>query len=335
MLEDMKVKFLENPKLIVEYLEKFEYANIKVHETYISFGRDITSSPKSIVIRLKNNDALLVHDYARNQIRDIFSFVILQRHVDFKDVINAAKDVLGIDDYTYINKQSGFRSFYGALRVKKENRCRILDESVLDKYSHDANLRFLRDGISILAQKFYKVCFDVESQAIVFPIRNETGEIIGLKARINRTPREDEQKYYYIEPCQMSSTLYNYFESYQYLESVESVYIVESEKSCMQAFTFGVRNIVALGSSSLSRKQASMLLALNAKNYIFLMDEGLNYETVERNMGLLKVCGIMKVFNIYYWEDSDYSNKISPTDLGEIEFKKIINEKLIPYKGDG
>ena len=327
----MKERFLEDPHLIGEYLNKFGYANIKFHDTYISFGRDEYSSPKSIVIRLKDNDALLVHDYARNQIKDIFSFVILQKGVSFKDVIAAAKDILGIESGYYSKQQSGFRGFYGKLKSRRDGRQKFYEESILDEYSHDANQRFLKDGISIEAQKFYKVGFDISSQSIIFPIRNQEGRIIGIKARINKDPEEDEQKYYYLKSCKMSSTLYNYAESYQYLDSSDVVYIVESEKSCMQAYTFGVRNIVALGSSSLSRDQALMLISLNAKKYVFLFDEGLEFDAVKRNIDTLRYCGIMKEFEIYYWNDEGFAAKSSPTDFGKETFDEIIHNKLILF----
>ena len=48
------------------------------------------------------------------------------------------------------------------------------------------NERWIKDGITIEAQRFYNVGYDVESQRIIFPIRSaETGELQGLKGRLN------------------------------------------------------------------------------------------------------------------------------------------------------
>ena len=80
----------------------------KIRSSYISFGRDIDSSPKSIVIRLNNNESVLVHDYSKNMIADIFNFIMKQRNVSFKDVISCAKSIVGITDYYYKKEKTNY-----------------------------------------------------------------------------------------------------------------------------------------------------------------------------------------------------------------------------------
>ena len=95
MLEDVKKELLNHPDKLKEILEHFGYCNIVIRDRYMQFGRDEVSSKKSIVINLKENRFLYVHDYARNIQADLFSYIISQRHVEFKEVLNEVKHVLG------------------------------------------------------------------------------------------------------------------------------------------------------------------------------------------------------------------------------------------------
>ena len=87
MLDNIKKELLSNPEKIREVLEHFDYCHVVIRNTYMSFGRDEVSSKKSIVINLKNNKALFVHDYARAIQKDLFSYIMQQRGVDFAEVL--------------------------------------------------------------------------------------------------------------------------------------------------------------------------------------------------------------------------------------------------------
>ena len=62
MLEDIKKELLNHPDKLKDVLEHFGYCNIIIREKYMQFGRDEVSSKKSIVIKLKENKFLYVHD---------------------------------------------------------------------------------------------------------------------------------------------------------------------------------------------------------------------------------------------------------------------------------
>ena len=100
----------------------------------------------------------------------------------------------------------------------------------------------------------------------------------------------------------------------------------------MQGYTFNARNIVALGSHSLSEKQAKLLLQLQPKRIIIAMDEGLEFEHIKRNADVIKDFGGMLAPEIWYWDadqDLDIGLKFSPTDMGEVKLKEIMSEQLV------
>lgn len=337
MIDYIKHQFLEDPEKLKEFLELFEYQHVKIHHNkYISFGRDEKSSPKSIVVYVKNNDALLVKDWAHNQVCDIFNYIIKNRSISFKEVITSAKNILCIDEYVYA--KHSLKSIFGGVFDKIKNRKRdcvnIYDESILDSYDICGNYRFLHDGISLETQKKFNIGFDIESQSITIPIYDDIGNLIAVKARINRDPEDNESKYFYLYQGMMSQTLYGYFQNYEYLESADEIIVFESEKSVLQCCTFHVYNVLAMGSSSLSRKQAQMLLSLNPKKIILAHDKNISYEVIQRNAKILIMYGKMRESEIYYTyleDDNSIPNKSSPSDNGEEKYKEIMKKRLVKY----
>ena len=330
MLKKIKKELLDNPEKLKELLEYFNFYNVHIHQSYISFGRAQDTSKKSIVVRLEKNDYLYVTDYARNISKDLFSYISEQRLIDFKDVIGAVRNILGVDDFGLFNESRGiFGGFYEKIRKRSEYSVRTYDESILDKYIPLANKRFINDNISIAAQQFFGIRYDVESQGIVIPIHNQIGELIGAKVRCNYEVQDGEMKYYYLIPCQASQTLYGYSQNYNYLTN-NIIYIYEAEKSIMQCFSYGIRNCVALGSGSISRKQVRMLLELNPKKIIFMHDVGYDLENILRNINMVKNYSRFSEVELGYWDFFDrlYDNKVSASDLGKKELLRIMDTEI-------
>ena len=120
MLKEIKNELLNQPEKLKEILEHYNFHNVVIHKSYISFGRSIDSSKKSIVIRLDNNSYLYVKDYARNIQKDLFSYISEQRLVDFKDILSTVKSILNITDYyDFFENRGIFGGFYE--RIRKRN----------------------------------------------------------------------------------------------------------------------------------------------------------------------------------------------------------------------
>ena len=332
MIDYIKSKLLENPEKIKEFLEHFGYCNIRIRPTYLSFGREETSSPKSLVCRIDDNPNLICKDYARNITLDIFNLVIKQRSVSFKEAISVAKDILGIEGYCYQEKRSRavFGGFYDRIKSRKDVQLQVYDDSILDKYVPCGNKRFLKDGISLKAQRYFQIGYSVEDQAITIPIWNEIGQLVGVKMRCNHEVQDGEQKYWYKVPTMMSQLLYGYSQNYEYLESADIIYIFESEKSVMQCFTYGIRNVVALGSGSISKKQAQLLLSLNVSKIVLMHDTAYKKEFIELNIQIIKGYSKMRDIQIGYWdnENKGYEDKVSASDLGEDKLKYILKNEI-------
>lgn len=330
MLEEIKKELINNPEKIKCILESFGYENVKIRDSYIQFGRDEYSSNKSLTIFLNDNSNLCIKDWSKNKYKDLINYIIEQRKVEFPDVMNVIKEVLGISNYySYYCTKGIFGGIYDNIKKNKRIQIDIYNDKILEKYNNIPNLRFLRDNISLETQKYFGIRFDTESQGIIIPIRNQFGELMGIKIRLNYEVSEEEQKYFYIIPCSMSKTLFGYSQNYQYLIE-NTVFIYESEKSVMQCHSYGIRNCIALGSGSLSQQQAKMILELNPKRVIFMHDYGYEIEHIISNINKLKRYSRFNELEIGYWnwKTRVLDKKYSPSDLGKMKLNYIINNEI-------
>lgn len=200
---------------------------------------------------------------------------------------------------------------------------------VIYTYKHP-NIRFLKDHISLDAQQYFGIRYDVESQGIVIPIRNEYGQLIGVKERFNYEISDGALKYFYSYPGRCSTTLFGYTQNYQYLVE-NTVFVGEAEKFVMQCYSYGYRNAVALMSGSLSVQQARLLVELHPTKVIFLHDQGYELDNIKRNVEVLHHYSKFAEFEIGYWDwtKSYYAPKVSATDMGKEKFEYIINNEIL------
>ena len=332
MINEIKKRLLDDPEKIVNVLEYYDFANVRIHNNEIRCGVDDEHNSLSVRIKLLNNSNLFVKDFGRNLSYDLITYIIKIRKVEYKSVLNVIKSELGMDElYAEQSSHSIFGGIYD--KIKKRSirySSKVYNDSVLDAYEKAYSLRFFADNIDFETQEHFNIRYDHVSQRIVIPIYNSSGDLIGVKGRANWKVSDNESKYIYLIPCAVSSTLYAYHFNYQYLTN-NDIYVFEAEKSCMQCYSYGIRNCVALGSNSLSPQQCKLLMELMPKSIIFMFDEGLNKEVIQNNVSRLSAYMLMRNTNIKYWNcdnDKDIPAKSSPSDLGKEKFLEIINNEI-------
>ena len=337
MFEEIKEKLLEQPESIEHILDTFGCHKIRTNGREIRCAREEDSNPTAVVIRLTNNENLLVKDYELNTVLDLINYLIKIKNASFKDVMNVIKQELHLDSiYNYKKKVGLFNGLYDRIsRSNNDIEVTTYPEEMLKQYGNTPCLRWLADGISLETQRRWGVGYCVESQRITLPIRTSTSELMGIKGRCNYDPDEYEAKYLYLTPsCPMSQTLFGYSENYSSLYE-NDVWLVESEKSVLLLDSMGYNNVVALGSNSLSVTQAKLILSLNPKSVTFLLDKDLPLENTRRNAELLKTFCTMRQLTIRYWNWTDnitLSPKSAPCDEGFDEFKYIMQNEIEPIE---
>lgn len=330
MLKDIKKELLANPQAIVNILEAYDFYNPRIHNNEIRCGLSEGHNPTAIRIKLINNDNLFVSDYSRGISYDLFNYIINVKNSEFIEVCRTVKSELGISDFYELNtKHSVFGGFYDRIKKRTDDLyVKTYSDNLLLQYKSVYNQRFLQDNIAYYSQDKFEIGYDVESQRITIPIRNEYGDLIGIKGRANWNVADDEPKYLYLIPCAMSRTLYGYCQNYQYL--TDDILVFEAEKSVMQCYSYGIRNCVSLGSNSISPKQCKLLMEFAPKRIIFMLDKGLDPDITKRNAKVLIAYTRMFDTQICWWDwtKSSLPDKASPSDYGIDTLKNIINNEI-------
>ena len=319
----------DNVERVLEY---FGYKKIKKrNEKEIRCAIDDEGNRTGIRVML--NDNLSATDFIRDVNGDIITIIMSNRNLTFKEVIDGIKEALNLTDFTYHKQEPTFLSIFKNLDKSKEQskniELEIYPERILNDYSKQWNMRFLKDNISIETQREFGIGFDEETQRITIPWRDFEGNICGIVGRSNIDGVEN--KYLPIIPFKKSGTLYGFSENYLDLCD-NNIFVGESEKFVLQLKTMGYPNAVALGGNSLSDVQIEELLTLNPKNLIFCYDEGLEESVINRNFNRLKKHLAFKNVGVYLIYDKTQKylkNKCSPSDLGKEIWERVKKECVL------
>ena len=315
-ISDIKERLLEEPQKIAELLEHFGFEHISLRHNEIRCARDLNGGP-NIAMRLQDNQWCNMVDFARGYKGDIFSFIAQEKNVSFREVLQTTKKILNLDDrWEPKCVHAPFGGIYS--RISKQSECepKTYEEDILAQYQPCGNLLWLKDNITLEAQRFYDVHFDVIENSIIFPWRSPQGDIIAVKSRHNGDPPEGMSKYWYPVGGNISSSMFNYSQCYEYLYG-NDVYIFESEKSCMIAWGRKIKNTLAIGSNSLSPAQCKLILQLQPKTIYLMLDSNLDLAETKKNADLIKKYASMRNVTIKFWDWRDsleVGEKSSPMD---------------------
>ena len=336
VFEEVKQQLLESPESIQHILTNFGCEKIRVRNDEIRCAREQGSNPTAVVIKLRNNDNLFVTDYECAISLDLINYLIRVKNIQFKTVIEAIKQELGLESICNIKKQSlPFGGIYSRI-AKPDSDVNIVtySESILDQYMYIPNQLWLNDGISLETQQKWGVRFDVESQRILLPIRTPTGDLMAVKGRTVQEVTDYNPKYLYLIKGAMSQTLFGYYENYNSMYEGD-ILVFESEKSVLKLDSWNYHNAIALGNNSLSTTQAKLIMSLNPQNVTFLLDKDLPIENTKRDVEVLKSFCKMRETKIRYWDWRDnisLPEKSAPCDGSKEEFEYILREEIKPIE---
>lgn len=331
-MDRIKEMLLSNPQSIENILNKLNFYKVRKYRDEIICGNSENGKGNSIHIKI--DETLISSDFKYGINSSFISFLMKKRDLEFKDIIKIIKDELGVESFSFSNKNNGvFGGVYKKIKKNESsNKYNILDELILKPYKNKFNTRFLEDGINLETQRKFNIGYDVENQAIIVPWWDYEGNLIGIMLRFNND-NDDFIRWMPIIPFSKKNTLYGYSNNYKYLECCDTVYILESEKGVMQLDSMGINTGVSLGCSSISQEQIKKIISLQPKRIVYCFDEGLPEDLIIKYVKITK--RLVKYNHIqvgYIYDDNNdilpKNSKYSPTDLGKEVFLQLVKEKI-------
>lgn len=328
MIQKIKNELVNNEDKLIQVLEYYGFCKFHNINQHLRFAYDETGGQNNVCIRLFDNDNCYVKDYVRTDYSgDIFAYICKARHYEFKEVFNTIRNMLGITDIEHhAEHKKLFGGFFNSIAKKTVDiSLKELSEDVLLQYQDCYVKKFLDDGVSKSSHDKFHIGLDLETNRITIPIYDSIGRLVGIKGRCNYDT-EEEPKYVYLYPCAISQCLYGYHQNYSAMYN-NRIYVFEAEKSVMQCNTFGVHNAVAMCSSSLTDKQARLLIRLQPTEIVFMLDKDLEKEKAIANAERVRKYSFAKEIELYWWnwnKDNLFPKKASPSDLGKEMFVKAL-----------
>lgn len=321
-------------------LEQINCHSIKKYSNYYTCGNYDGDNKKAIIVYC-DTPYLKCINYTRdirynNSQNDdqtsLIDLVCYNKKINLFQAIKFLCDILGLDYYSMENEEDIPESLkitemlYNMSKgeyVEEDIRLKPISEKILTYYKSYVNDMFYKDGISYEIQKEFEIGYDDSTNYITIPIRDELGNLVGVKGRIFDDNKNIENKYIYLEKCARSKILYGLNKSIDFIKKEGKVLVGESEKMVMQLFSMGYYNCVATGGKKISKYQKNKLASLGV-DIVFCFDKDVQINEIKNIV--LDLQGI----NIYtiYDDENILGEKESPSDNKE-KWKYLINNKVI------
>lgn len=318
-------EYLLNNDCIPAVLTELGCHSIKKHQNYYTCANPDGDNKSAITVYL--NEYISVVNYTRNISDnnfspDIFSLVQFFQKCNFNYALKFVCECVGLDYYYDFEQEKPdslkiTKMLFDMAEDRKEEETEVLkpiSKKILTYYNPYVNDLFFNDGIDYETQQFFEIGYDDKTNRITIPIRDEIGNLVGVKGRLfSKEIGIDENKYVYLEPCAKSKVLYGLYQNDKYIKLKGSVFVGESEKMVMQTYSYGYFNSVALGGKKISKTQIEYLTRM-CVDIIFCFDKDVSFDEIEQTA---------KMFDnkvpLYYIQDKDniLKDKESPSDNKE------------------
>jgi DNA primase len=331
-LSNIKQKLLNNQELIIKLLEELGCHSISIKNNQIRSALPDGDSPTNI--RIKLNDNLTTTVFSRGDFEggDIVNLVEYLKQYKFTKALRWICNVLNIP-YDFKFEQKNKCEAISVIKAFKDKQYtnginyKEINVELLDMFIRVPHTRFLNDGIAYNTQIKHNICYDVAEHRIIIPIYNKNGSLINFKGRYDGTEEEIKNnkipKYlYYYE--YNGDILYGLDKNCLDIILQNEVVVFESEKSVLQADSFGFYNTVAIGCHDITPQQTKDILELKC-NVILAFDKDVELKHIHEQCK--KFSRFTNVFYIYDYNDW-LKNKESPTDKGLSIWNQLYKNKI-------
>ena len=337
MIVKIKDKLRGNIEEITRVLESLEFHKIHMVNKYIYFGWDDTSSGTANWL---NNETLSCTCSNHNIKGDIIILVSERKfNKDIGKAIRWLGDLLNIkpDKFKSTKTKLPFNGFWKNLTSNSSNN----DTSPLtypmskyEFYEKAIALKWINDNISAETQEKYDIRYDWETNRILIPW-TYFGSLTGIVGRLNLDKDEigRKPKYLSLISFRKSACVFSFDINYKSILNKELAFVFEAEKSCMQLDSMGRELGLGIGSSTISEGQAQLIKSLYV-DYVLCFDSDHTLEECKAEAKKLKINNPFFENKVYILYDKNHKymkpeDKVSPTDLGEEIFNKLLEECLI------
>lgn len=334
----LRDKIVGNKNYIFQIIDSLGYKQIKESQKYFSFPRLDGDNLSANTLYI---DSLRWQCYTRGESGNIFTLVMSTKNITFPESLEYCANVIGITaeelpktTYPFSGFFKGIYKISGSLLEADET----YPETILTKYNGFSQM-FFEDGVSFDVQQYFGITFSHNDNAVVIPIRNMKGNLVGVKMRNNDKNCPHEKRFWSEYNYPKTRVLYGLFHNYKKIIEKDTLIIFESEKGVLQAASIDCYVSIGIGGHNISPTQAKLIKSLMINKIIIAFDEGIDEWDIMEECA--KLVAHNNIYNpkIYYIYDKNNQilpegSKDSPIDHGKTVFQKLLNTCLKQYEED-
>lgn len=335
------------PESIIKLMTKLGADRYREEENYIIFPticHNEDSSEASMKLYFYKDTKIFVC-YTSCGTMSIFKFLkeyytVRQIEYDwYEDIYNvilnisSPKSSEGFSIETY----KSIKDKYAHLKPKELPQ---YNEGVLDCFIKKYPAEWLKEGISPKAMDKFNIRYSISQNKIIIPHYDVNNRLVGIRGRaLDEWEVENIGKYapikieqiWYKHP--LSLNLYGLNFNKDNIKKTGICYIVEAEKSVLQAEDFSMPNCcVAICGSNFNKYALKILLKeCSPKEIVLCLDNEEKPGEEKYFNKLYSICEKYKQYcNFSFIYDRNHLTKIkdSPTDCGEEIFKKLLKGRV-------
>ena len=233
----------------------------------------------------------------------VIGYLMQYEHLRFEDAVDKAARLANFDLSTIC--KSDTMSFLKKARKifhykPEEVKHEILNENLLNKYSHKEIQEWLDEGITQDVLDLFGVMANERDNRIVYPVRDIEGHLINIKGRTRYKNYKELKiaKYMNYYPIGTMDYLQGLDITLPYVKEKNEIILFESVKSVMKAYGWGYKNSVSVEKHSVTDEQLKLLVKLRV-NIVFAFDTDVDYRDDDLRETINKLKRITNVYVIY------------------------------------
>ena len=231
---------------------------------------------------------------------NVFNFVMDYEHVDFKEALNILAKRAGISiGNINISSQNKYEKYYKMYDLS----LKFYQNNINSSYGKDAKeylykrgindelIKHFKIGLSLLEKdKLTKILLekdytkkememyglgngfnDLYVNRIMFPLFDVSSKVVGFSGRIYNS--SSDSKYINTKETPIfkkGEMLYNFYEAKDFVRLEKKIIVVEGFMDVIRLYSVGIKNVVALMGTSLTKEQISLLKRLSNNVYLSL-----------------------------------------------------------------
>jgi DNA primase len=153
--------------------------------------------------------------------KDIITLVEFLENISYSQAIKRICEICGFDYYEREPETPAFLKWVNFVetgkQAKKKNDeiFRPLPERILNQFRLNPVKKWYDEGIKNTIQKDFQIGFDIDTERIIIPIRDELGTLVGVKGRLLRDSEGINDKYIYLYSCPKTQVLFGLYSNYK------------------------------------------------------------------------------------------------------------------------